>query len=392
MPTYNPFDVIFERGEGSYLFDKDGKKYLDFSSGLAVTALGHSHPKLVEALHSQVDKLWHLSNMFRIPAQEKLAERLVDETFADSVFFTNSGVEAIECAMKLARKYYHDNNQPERYRIITFENSFHGRSLATIAAAGKEKLVNGFGPMPDWFDHVPFLDLAALEAVISDETAALMIEPIQGEGGIRLVSDEDMRALRQIADDRGLLLILDEVQCGMGRTGKLFAHEWSGIKPDIITIAKGIGGGFPVGACLATSRVATVLSTGSHGTTYGGNPLAMAVGNAVLDEILSPGFLDNIDRVSGMLMEGLQALKRKYEGIILDIRGKGLMIGVECSLPIRPLQKNLIETGMIAAAAGPKILRLLPPLNIKDEEITEALEKLDGVFSRAHLSEAPAAS
>ena len=363
------------------MYDVEGNKYLDFASGIGVTALGHGHPHLVETLKQQGSKLWHTSNLFRIPGQERLAERLVDATFAGNVFFTNSGVEAIECALKLVRKYYSSRGQPERYRVITFTNAFHGRSLAAIAASGKEKLTQGFGPMPEGFDHVPFIDLDVLQAAIGPETAAILVEPVQGEGGILPATKEDLRALRKIADEHGLLLVFDEIQCGMGRSGKLFAHEWAGIDPDIMAVAKGIGGGFPLGVCLARASVGEALAAGSHGTTYGGNPLAMALGNAVLDVILEDGFLKHVQAISKALMDGLAGLQKKYPAIVTDVRGLGLMIGVECSVKTRPLIARAIELGLVMAPAGENIIRLLPPLIIEESHIKEAFEKLDQLFS-----------
>ncbi len=381
MPSYNRFPVAFERGEGVYLFDGDGKKYLDFASGIAVTALGHSHPHLVKALTEQGAKLWHTSNLFHIPLQEKLAKRLTDATFADCAFFTNSGVEAIECCLKIARKYHFDRGAPERYRVITFVNSFHGRSLATIAASGKEKLIKGFGPMPKGFDHVPFLDLEAVKAAITEETAAIMIEPVQGEGGILPATPSDLKALRKIADDNGLLLIFDEIQCGMGRSGKLFAADWAGVEPDLMALAKGIGGGFPVGACLAKGSAGETLSVGSHGTTFGGNPLGMAVANAVLDVMFEDGFFDHVQEMSESLFKGLRGLQEKYPKIIKEVRGLGLMIGVECTVETRPLIAKGIENGFVMAPSGTHILRLLPALIISKEHVAEALGKLDGLLA-----------
>lgn len=381
MPTYSRFDIAFDRGVGAYLFDTKGGKYLDFASGIAVTALGHSHPHLVETLKEQGEKLWHTSNLFQIPLQEKLAERLVAATFADNVFFTNSGVEAMECAIKLARKYHSSQGHPEKYRIISFKNAFHGRSLATIAASGKEKLTKGFGPMPDGFDQVPFIDLEALAAAITPETAAILLEPVQGEGGILPATGEDLQAIRNIADEHGLLLIFDEIQCGMGRSGKLFAHEWAGVTPDIMAVAKGIGGGFPVGACLARASVGESLTFGSHGTTYGGNPLAMALGNAVLDIMLEDGFFEHVQGVTKTLMAGLRSLQQKYPALITDVRGLGLMIGVECTVKTRPLIAKALELGLVLAPSGENIIRLLPPLIIDEGHITEALAKLDQLFS-----------
>ncbi len=383
MPTYNRMDVAFERGEGVYLFDDQGKRYLDFVAGIAVNALGHCHPHLVETLQQQAATLWHTSNIYRIPHQERLAERLVDASFADSIFFTNSGVEAVECAMKLARKFHYDAGNEGRYRIITFSNAFHGRSLAAIAAAGKEKLTKGFGPMPEGFDIVPFADLGAVRKAIRPETAAIMLEPVQGEGGVYPFPEDKMKELRQIADEEGLLLILDEIQCGMGRSGKLFAFEWSGITPDIVAAAKGIGGGFPLGACMARANVAESLSVGSHGTTYGGNPLAMAVGNAVLDEMLKPGFLEHVEEMSELIFARLNDLKARHPGVIRGVRGLGLMIGIEFSIPVRPIIIDLLDKGFLAGAAGENVLRLLPPLIIEPKHIDEALAAIDAAVGRA---------
>lgn len=383
MPTYNRMDVAFARGEGVYLFDEDGKRHLDFLAGIAVNALGHCHPHLVETLQEQAATLWHTSNIYRIPHQERLAERLVDASFADSIFFTNSGVEAVECAMKLARKFHYDAGNEGRYRIITFSNAFHGRSLATIAAAGKEKLTKGFGPMPEGFDIVPFADLRAVKKAITAETAAIMLEPVQGEGGVYTFPAEKLQELRHIADEEGLLLILDEIQCGMARSGKLFAFEWAGITPDIVAAAKGIGGGFPLGACMARANVAESLSVGSHGTTYGGNPLAMAVGNAVLDEILKPGFFDHVNAMSALIFAGLGEMKERHPGVIRTVRGLGLMIGIELTIPARPIILDLLDKGFLAGSAGENVLRLLPPLIIEPAHVEEALEALDAAIGRA---------
>lgn len=381
MPCYNRLDVGFTRGEGVYLFDENDKAYLDFAGGIAVASLGHCHPHLVEALQQQAATLWHTSNMYRIPLQEKLAERLVDASFADSVFFTNSGVEAIECAMKLARKAQSSRGHPERYRIITYHNAFHGRTLATIAAVGRDKLVAGFGPMPDGFDQVPFLDIAATKAAITNETAAIMLEPVQGEGGILTVAPERLKELRALADEHDILLIFDEIQCGMGRSGKLFAFEWAGIEPDIVASAKGIGGGFPMGACLAKGEVARHLSAGSHGTTYGGNPLAMAVGNAVMDIMLQPDFFPQVLECSQYLFSKLATLKAKYPKTIVDVRGLGLMIGVELSTPARPVLEQLLSDGFLCAQSGNNILRLLPPLIIGHDDVDKAITYLEAVLA-----------
>ena len=382
MSVYNRFKVAFEHGEGPYLFDNDGKRYLDFAAGIAVSALGHCHPHLVEALQEQAEKLWHTSNLYEIPHQERLARRLVENSFADSVFFTNSGVESIECSIKAARKYQSNKGFPEKYRIITFEKAFHGRSLATIAAAGQKKLIEGFGPMMEGFDSVPFMDLENTREAVGKNTAAILIEPVQGEGGICPASPEFLQGLRKLADDEGLLLIFDEIQCGMCRTGKLFAFEWADIEPDIVAAAKGIGGGFPLGACLVKGHVGQAMTLGSHGTTYGGNPLATAVGNAVLDIMLEDGFLKNVVRSSNQLFEKLNGLKDKYPTLIKNIRGQGLMIGIEITQKVRPILEDMLEHGFLAAASGLNVIRLLPPLNIEDDEIDMAINFLDDAFTR----------
>ncbi len=330
LPTYARAPLSFVAGEGPWLVEAGGERYLDLGAGIAVTLLGHAHPALVAALEAQARKLWHTSNLYRIPNQEALAERLVAATFADTVFVTNSGTEAIECAIKMARKHFDQKGEGERNRIIAFEGSFHGRSYGAISAAGSEKMVKGFGPVVPGFDHLPWGDLAAVENAIRPETAAVLIEPIQGEGGIRVLSREDLRALRALCDARGLLLILDEIQCGMGRTGKLFYHEWAGIIPDIMTVAKGIGGGFPLGACLATEAAAAGMTTGTHGSTYGGNPLACAVGCAVMDIVTAPGFLDQVSRLGGRFRQGLEGLVAAHPGVFESVRGEGLMLGLRC--------------------------------------------------------------
>jgi len=382
MPTYARIPVAFERGEGMYLFDTDGKQYLDFYSGIGVMCLGHSHPSLVKALIDQGQKLWHTANTYRIPEGERLAERLVNASFADTVFFANSGAEAIECAIKMVRKYHHDKGNKGKYRLVTMASAFHGRTLAGIAAAGQEKLTKGFEPLPDGFDVVPFGDLDAVKAAIGPETGGIMVEPIQGEGGIRVIPDDVMQALRKICDENGILLVFDEIQCGMGRTGKLFAHEWSGVKPDIISVAKGIGGGFPLGACLATEDAASGMVVGTHGTTYGGNPLAMAVGNAVLDELLKPGFLDRVVEMGDLLHGRLAALQQRYSGLIKEVRGKGLMAGVQVpSIPTRDIVLDMVDRGMLPAVAGDSVLRMLPPLILDESHIDEAMEKLDAAFA-----------
>ena len=379
MPTYARYDLAFERGEGAYLITADGRRYLDFASGIAVTALGHAHPHLVAALKAQADKLWHCSNLYRIPEGERLAKRLTEASFADSVFFTNSGVEAIECGLKLVRKYHDATGHPERYRVITLTGAFHGRTLATIAAGRQEKHTKGFEPLVEGFDQVAFDNLNELRAAITPETAAILMEPVQGEGGMRAASTEYMRALRQVCDEYGLLLFLDEVQCGMGRTGRLFAHEWSGVKPDIVSTAKGIAGGFPMGACLATEPVAAALTAGSHGSTFGGNPLAMAVGNAVLDVVLADGFLARVDRMATLLRQKVDALVAAHPRQFKSVRGKGLMLGIECVVPNTEMVAKLMDAGLLTVGAGDNVVRLLPPLIVEEKQIDEAARIIDGV-------------
>ncbi len=378
MPTYARQPVAFERGEGMYLYDTDGKKYLDFYSGIGVMCLGHSHPSLVKALQEQGSKLWHTANTYRIPEGERFAERLTNACVADTVFFGNSGAEAIECAIKMVRKYHHDKGNKGKYRLITMASAFHGRTLAGIAAAGQEKLTKGFEPLPDGFDVVPFNDLDAVKAAVGPETGGIMVEPVQGEGGIRPIPVETMQALRQICDENGLLLVADEIQCGMGRTGKLFAYEWSGIEPDIITAAKGIGGGFPLGACMATEEAASGMVVGTHGSTYGGNPLGMAVGNAVLDELLAPGFFDRVIEMGDMLHGRLAALQQRHSDLISEVRGKGLMAGIRVpDIPTRDIVSDLISRGFCPAVAGDMVVRMLPPLILDESHIDEAMDHLD---------------
>jgi acetylornithine/N-succinyldiaminopimelate aminotransferase len=379
MPTYQRAEIAFERGEGAYLFAADGRRYLDFASGVAVTALGHSHPHLVAALTDQAKKVWHLSNLYTIPGQQRLAERLVAASFADSVFFCNSGAEAIECGLKLTRKYHDETGAPARYRVITIEGAFHGRTLATIAAGGQEKHLKGFAPVVDGFDKVAFGNMNELRAAITGETAAILIEPVQGEGGMRPAPAEYLQALRNVADEYGLLLYFDEVQCGMGRTGKLFAHEWAGVEPDIVATAKGIGGGFPMGACLAKEKVAKTLTPGSHGSTFGGGPLAMAVGNAVLDVLLADGFLVNVERMGRMLRQRAEALVKRHPNVLVDVRGAGLMLGLKCAVPNTEMMNKLRDAGLLTVGAGDNVVRLLPPLIIDQTHIEEALAILDKV-------------
>lgn len=383
MPTYAPADLAFEKGEGVYLYAADGRRFLDFCAGIAVNCLGHAHPHLVGALTEQAGKVWHVSNLYRIPGQEQLAERLAAASFADRVFFCNSGAEALEASIKIARKYQKDNGNPQRYRVIACENAFHGRTLATIAAAGQKKLLEGFAPTVDGFSQVAFGNLNEMRAAISDETAAILVEPVQGEGGILAGSKEYLQGLREICDEFGLLLMFDEVQSGMGRTGKLFAHEWADVKPDVVATAKGIGGGFPLGALL-TTEAAGVFRPGNHGTTYGGNPLAMAVGSAVLDVILSDGFLANVNAVAQTLEKGLKALVAKHPKVFVEVRGKGLMQGIKLvdAIVNRDFKTELEGAGLLLAPAGDNVLRLLPPLIITDAHVAEALAILETVASR----------
>jgi acetylornithine/N-succinyldiaminopimelate aminotransferase len=375
--TYMRAPLRFERGEGVWLVTEGGERYLDFAAGVAVNSLGHAHPHLIEALTTQAGKVWHLSNLYDVPGQETLGRRLTEATFADRVFFTNSGAEALECAIKTARRYQFVKGHPERFHIITFEGAFHGRTIATIAAGGQEKYLEGFGPKAPGFDQVPFGDLDAVKAAITDQTAAILIEPVQGEGGLRTASNEFLRALRQICDENELLLVLDEVQCGVGRTGKLFAHEWAGITPDIMAVAKGIGGGFPLGACLATEEAASGMKAGTHGSTYGGNPLAMAVGNAVLDVVLADGFLDHVREVALIFRQGLASLKDRYPDIIEEIRGEGLMLGIKAKVPNTDLLMAMREEHVLGVPAGDNVIRLLPPLIVTVEEAREGLKRIE---------------
>jgi acetylornithine/N-succinyldiaminopimelate aminotransferase len=376
MPTYARQNVVFERGEGAWLMTTSGERYLDFASGVAVNALGHTHPKLIAALTEQAHKLWHSSNLYRVAGQERLAERLCAATFADKVFFCNSGAEACEGAIKLARRYHFANGAPERWRIITFKGAFHGRTLATIAAAGNEKHLEGFGQPADGFDLVALGDLEAVAKAIGPQTAAIMIEPVQGEGGVRVVEPPFLKALRQLADKHGLLLILDEVQSGMGRTGKLFAHEWAGITPDVMAIAKGIGGGFPVGAFLASNEAAKGMVPGTHGSTFGGNPLAMAVGNAVLDAILEPGFLDHVQAISLRFKQELARIRDEFPSQVEEVRGSGLLTGIKVKPPYGDVVNACSAEKLLTVGAGDNVVRLLPPLNVTEAEIMECTRRL----------------
>ncbi len=388
MPTYARQDIVFERGEGSWLIATDGQRFLDFGSGVAVNALGHANPRLIAALMEQAGKVWHTSNLYRVAGQERLAGRLVSASFADHVFFCNSGAEACEGAIKTARRYHFVNGSPERNRIITFEGSFHGRTLATLAAAGNSKYLEGFGPDMPGFDILPVGDRAAIEGRIGAETAAIMIEPVQGEGGVRVVPVDELRWLRELCDKHGLLLVLDEVQTGMGRTGKLFAYEWSGIAPDVMAVAKGIGGGFPLGAVLATHEAAKGMTAGMHGSTFGGNPLAMAVANAVLDEITAPGFLDGVALKAARLKQELARLKDESDGAVLEVRGLGLLTGLRVKPAAADVVKAALTEGLLTVGAGDNVVRLLPPLNVSDEEITEAVARLARALK--NVAKAPA--
>jgi acetylornithine/N-succinyldiaminopimelate aminotransferase len=374
--TFARIPLSFDRGEGSWLIAEDGQRYLDFAGGIAVNSLGHGHPKLVAALIEQAGKLWHTSNLYEIPGQTRLAERLVAASFADKVFFTNSGAEALECAIKTASRYHYVKGHQERFRTITFEGAFHGRTLATIAAGGQQKYLEGYGPKVEGFDQVAFDDIDAAERAITDETAAILLEPVQGEGGIRDFPVQSLKRLRELCDERGLLLIFDEVQCGIGRTGKLFAHEWAGVTPDLMAIAKGIGGGFPVGACLATDDAAVGMTAGVHGTTFGGNPLAMAVGNAVLDVVLEDGFLDDVRRKGLLMKQGLASVADEFPDVIEGIRGVGLMLGIKCKASNAKLMGALQDQKLLSVAAGDNVVRLLPPLTVSEAEIREALARI----------------
>jgi len=377
LPTYARVDLAFERGEGAWLIATDGERYLDFTSGVAVNALGHAHPQLVAALTDQAQKVWHVSNLYRIPEAELVAQRLCEASFADVVFFCNSGAEAMECAIKTARKFQSASGKAERYRIITFEGAFHGRTLATLAAGGQKKYLDGFGPVVEGFDQVGFDDLAAAKQAVTDETAAILIEPIMGEGGVRVVEPSLLRALRELCDQRGLLLVFDEVQTGMGRTGELFAYQRVGVAPDIMALAKALGGGFPVGACLATSEAAKGMTAGTHGSTFGGNPLAMSAANAVLDVMLAPGFLERVRRTALFFKQRLAEIKDRYPGLIVEVRGEGLLIGLRLAVPAGELVDALRAEKMITVAAGDNVVRLLPPLIVSEQEIAEGIARLD---------------
>lgn len=376
MGTYARQDVVFARGEGSWLETEDGARYLDFGAGVAVNALGHAHPRLIAALTEQAGKLWHTSNLYRVAGQEDLAQRLVAATFADRVFFCNSGAEACEGAIKAARRYHFVNGQPERWRIVTCQGAFHGRTLATLAAAGNEKYLEGFGPEAPGFDHVAFGDLEAVRAVIGPETAAVMIEPVQGEGGVNVPPADYLEGLRALCDEAGILLVLDEVQTGMGRSGKLFSHEWAGIAPDIMAVAKGLGGGFPVGAVLATEAAAAGLTPGTHGSTFGGNPLAMAVATALLDVMLEPGFLESVEQKGQHMRQGLARLQDQYPALVAEIRGQGLLAGIKVNAEPRAVVTAALAEGLLVVGASDNVVRVLPALNVAEHEISEGLDRL----------------
>ena len=382
LPTYNRAPLAFVKGEGSWLIEADGRRFLDLGAGIAVNSLGHAHPALVKTLTEQAGNLWHTSNVYQIPAQQALADKLVAATFADTVFFTNSGSEACELAVKMARKHFYEAGQPERVKIITFEGSFHGRSSAGIAAAGSEKMTKGFGPLLPGFVHLKWNDHDALAAAAAEpDVAAILIEPVQGEGGIRPVPDQCLKGLRDLCDSNGILLIFDEVQCGVGRTGKLFAHEWAGISPDIMMVAKGIGGGFPLGAVLATEQAASGMTAGTHGSTYGGNPLGCAVGGTVMDIVSDDAFLAEVNRKAGLLRQKLEGLVAAHPDVFEEVRGAGLMLGLKCRKPNTDLVNAGYGAGVLVIGAADNVVRLLPALNITDEDIAEGVARLDAAAS-----------
>lgn len=387
LPTYSRAPLTFVKGQGSWMIEADGRRFLDLGAGIAVNVLGHANPTLVQALTDQASKLWHVSNLYNIEQQQMLADKLVDNTFADTVFFTNSGTEACELAVKMARKYWFEKGRPDRIEIIGFEGAFHGRSSAGIAAAGSKKLTEGFGPMLPGFVHLPWGDLSAVAGSISEQTAAVIVEPVQGEGGIRPMADADLAALRALCDEAGILLILDEVQCGVGRTGRLFAHEWAGIKPDIMMVAKGIGGGFPLGAVLAREDAASGMTAGTHGSTYGGNPLACAVGCAVMDVVCRSEFLEDVRRKAGLLCQKLEGLVASHPDVFEEVRGSGLMMGLKCKLPCVEVVTMGYENEVITVPAADNVVRLLPPLNISDEDLAEAVNRLNAVALQLAVKE-----
>ena len=389
--TFPRAPLAFARGDGVWLETTDGRRMLDFMGGVAVNALGHAHPALLKALADQAGKVWHVSNLFRIPEQEALADKLCAETFADKVFFGNSGAEAVECAIKTVRRWHFVNGHPERTRFVTFAGAFHGRTLATLAATGNPKYAEGMGPLPDGFDQVPLGDLKAVEKAIGPETAAIMIEPIQGEGGIRLVAPQFLRELRALCDKHGLLLVFDEVQSGVGRTGKLFAYQWSGVTPDVMTAAKGIGGGFPLGACLATADAAKGMTVGTHGSTFGGNPLAMAVGKAVIDIVSDPDFLENVRQRGLYLKQRLASVVDSHASVVAEVRGEGLLTGIRCIAPAADVVTAARDNGLLLVAAGDNVARLLPALIVTDAEIDEAIARIEMALT-AIEARAPAAA
>jgi acetylornithine/N-succinyldiaminopimelate aminotransferase len=397
LPTYNRTDIAFVRGEGSYLFAEDGKRYLDFGAGIAVNAFGNANPRLVKALTDQANALWHTSNLYRVPGQESLSRKLVAASFADTVFFVNSGTEAIELAIKMARRHHFVKGRPDRFRIVTFDGAFHGRTYGAINAGGNEKYLEGFGPRMEGFDQVTLSgdvakDLAAVKAVTGPATAAILIEPLQGESGVRVIAPELLRAIRKLCDETGTLLVLDEIQTGVGRTGKLFAHEWLGITPDIMTVAKAIGGGFPLGAVMATADAANGMTVGTHGTTYGGNPLAMAVGNAALDMVLEPGFLDHVTKVAGFLNQQLGALVASHPSIFSGVRGQGLMLGLTMKVPNTDFITAARDAGVIVLPAGDNVVRLLPALTISEDEVREGIAAMDRAAATLEAKREPKAA
>ncbi|HWA69282.1 MAG TPA: aspartate aminotransferase family protein [Rhizomicrobium sp.] len=390
LPTYNRTDVAFVRGQGSYLFDEDGKRYLDFGAGIAVNAFGHANPRLVAALTAQAQTLWHTSNLYRVPGQESLSKKLVANTFADTVFFTNSGTEAIELAIKMARRHHFVNGRPDRFHILTFEGAFHGRSFAAINAGGNDKYLEGFGPRMEGFDQVALNDLAAVKKLVGSQTAAILIEPLQGESGIHAATPQFLRALRKLCDDTAALLVFDEVQTGVGRTGKFFAYESAGVEPDIMTVAKGIGGGFPLGAVLATADAAKGMTLGTHGTTYGGNPLAMAVGNMAIDMVLEKGFLDHVNKIANDMHQQLGALVARHPHVFAEVRGQGLMIGLQMKTPAPDFIAAARANGLVVLPAGDNVVRLLPPLTLSETEAREGVALLDKTASQIDAQKAAA--
>ncbi|MGD9979790.1 MAG: aspartate aminotransferase family protein [Hyphomonadaceae bacterium] len=390
LPVYSPPEQIFVRGEGSWIWDDKGDKYLDCIAGIAVNAFGHAPPFLVKALTEQAGKLWHTSNMFKVKGQEELAAKYTRDCFADVVFFTNSGTEAIEGALKTARKYHTANGNPERVDIIGFQGSFHGRSYAAINASGNANYLDGFGPRLPGFIQAAWGDLDALKTLVGPTTAAIILEPVQGEGGVRAASDEFLRGIRKLADDTGFLLIFDEVQSGAGRTGKMWAHEWSGVTPDIMAVAKGVGGGFPMGAFLATKEAAKGMVKGVHGTTFGGNPLAMAIGNAAYDELSKPAFLAHVNKVANQLTQSLESLRDRHPDLVVAVTGKGLLRGLKLKIDPKPIQGKIRDQKkVLLGVAGDNVLRLAPPLTISEDEIRQAVDAIDAVLA-AQMAEASA--